>query len=89
MVIRMSTEQGTLTVWLTGELDHHAARDVREQIDSAVERSSAKRLRLDFSGVTFMDSSGIAVVVQTARALARCGGTLYVVNTPPQAKFFF
>ncbi len=80
MVIRMSTEQGTLTVWLTGELDHHAARDMREQIDSAVERSSAKRLRLDFSGVTFMDSSGIGLIMGRYRLLVARGGALAVVG---------
>ena len=41
---------------------------------------------LDLSGLEFMDSSGIAVVVQTARKCAAYGGLLAVSNTPPQAK---
>ena len=80
MVIRMSTDGSTLTVWLTGELDHHAARTMREQIDAAIERSSAKTLRLDFSGVGFMDSSGIGLVMGRYRLLQSRGGTLLLAG---------
>lgn len=80
MVIRMGTDQSGLTVWLSGELDHHAARELREQIDSAIERSAAKRLRLDFSGVTFMDSSGIGLIMGRYRLMQSRGGSLTVVG---------
>ncbi len=80
MVIRMGTDQSGLTVWLSGELDHHAARELREQIDSAVERSVAKQLRLDFSGVTFMDSSGIGLIMGRYRLMLSRNGSLSVVG---------
>lgn len=80
MVIRMGTEPEGLTVWLSGELDHHAARTLREQVDAAVERSSAKHLRLDFSGVTFMDSSGIGLIMGRYRLMQSRGGTLTVAG---------
>lgn len=81
MVIRMGTDQSGLTVWLSGELDHHAARELREQIDSAVERSAARQLRLDFSGVTFMDSSGIGLIMGRYRLMLSRNGSLSVVGT--------
>lgn len=80
MVIRMGTDTGSLTVWLSGELDHHAARTLREQVDGAVGRSAAKHLRLDFSGVTFMDSSGIGLIMGRYRLMLSRGGTLSVVG---------
>ena len=80
MVIRMGTDTGSLTVWLSGELDHHAARTLREQVDGAVSRSAAKHLRLDFSGVTFMDSSGIGLIMGRYRLMLSRGGTLAVVG---------
>ncbi len=80
MVIRMSTDPSGLTVWLSGELDHHAARTMREQVDAAIERSSAKALRLDFSGVTFMDSSGIGLIMGRYRLMLSRGGSLTVVG---------
>lgn len=69
MVIRMDASPSGVTIWLSGELDHHAARSLREQIDGAVDRTGAKRLRLDFEGVTFMDSSGIGLVMGRYRLM--------------------
>ena len=69
MVIRMDASPSGVTIWLSGELDHHAARSLREQIDGAVDRTGAKQLRLDFEGVTFMDSSGIGLVMGRYRLM--------------------
>ncbi|MBO5929145.1 MAG: anti-sigma factor antagonist [Clostridia bacterium] len=80
MVIRMDATPSGLTVWLSGELDHHSARSLREQVDAAVVRSSATVLRLDFSGVTFMDSSGIGLIMGRYRLLQSRGGKLLVVG---------
>lgn len=81
MVIRMDVAPQVITVWLSGELDHHAARSLREQVDGAVDRSVAKILRLDFSGVTFMDSSGIGLIMGRYRLMTARGGRLEVVGT--------
>ena len=80
MVIRMSTDGKALTVWLSGELDHHAARTMREQIDAAIDCSAATHLQLDFSGVGFMDSSGIGLIMGRYRLMQGRGGTLAVVG---------
>ena len=47
-----------LVVSLIGELDHHSAEEVRVKIDDRISRENIRKLVLDFSGVTFMDSSG-------------------------------
>ena len=80
MVIRVDASPQQMTVWLSGELDHHAARSLREQVDSLIGRSTAKALRLDFSGVTFMDSSGIGLIMGRYRLMVSRGGTLTVVG---------
>ncbi len=80
MVLRMEAAPSGLTVWLSGELDHHAARSMREQIDAAVNRSATSVLRLDFSGVGFMDSSGIGLVMGRYRLMQARGGKLLVVG---------
>lgn len=80
MVIRMDVSPQVMTVWLSGELDHHAARSLREQVDTAIEGSVAKILRLDFSGVTFMDSSGIGLIMGRYRLMTARGGRLMVVG---------
>lgn len=80
MVIRMNAEPSGLTVWLSGELDHHAAHSMREQVDAAVLRCNATLLRLDFSGVGFMDSSGIGLIMGRYRLMQSRGGRLLVVG---------
>ena len=80
MVLRMEAAPSGWTVWLSGELDHHAARSMREQIDAAVNRSATSVLRLDFSGVGFMDSSGIGLVMGRYRLMQARGGKLLVVG---------
>ena len=80
MVMRIEPIPNGLQIWLSGELDHHAARDLREQVDAAVERSKARILRLDFSDVGFMDSSGIGLIMGRYRLMQSLGGTLAVAG---------
>lgn len=68
----LAREEGILTARLRGEIDHHTARIFREEIDRALLREAPRSLTLDFSGITFMDSSGIGLIVgrlEQARAI--------------------
>ena len=63
---------GTLAAYLSGEIDHHAAQTLRREIDAQVDDRLPELLTLDFSGVTFMDSSGGRLTVQNPpRAVRR------------------
>jgi stage II sporulation protein AA (anti-sigma F factor antagonist) len=53
----------TVTVYLTGDIDHSNAKSIRDDIDFAIDRNKPKRLILDFSGLDFMDSSGIGLIM--------------------------
>ena len=70
---------------LSGELGHHEAIDAMNRIAEIVDVHLPKSVELDLSGITFMDSSGIAVVVQLSRACTGIGAKLSVVGTPRQA----
>lgn len=72
-----------LTVYLTGEIDHHSARKIREMTDSMIQQSQPGMLRLNFSGVSFMDSSGIGLIMGRYRMMKLYGGELRVINVPP------
>ena len=72
-----------LTVYLEGEIDHHSAKSIREEIDTAVEFNMPSLLILDFSGVTFMDSSGIGLVMGRFKTLQKSGAKLNLSNLPP------
>lgn len=71
-----------LTALLTGEIDHHSAGRIRDEIDAAIEHHRPACLILDFGGVTFMDSSGIGLVMGRYKLMRSIGGTVRVENTP-------
>ena len=81
------TEQGrTLTARLAGEIDHHAAKEIMAELAEQIDAALPEHLVLELSGVTFMDSSGIAVLLNAWRRMGQLGGTLVVSHTPPQAE---
>ena len=69
-------EEGRLTVALTGEIDHHCARDYIQSIAGKIEAYTPDTCILDFREVTFVDSSGIAVAINAMRCLQKIGGKL-------------
>jgi len=66
-----------LTVALSGELDHHNAASVREELDRLI-AGGITVLTLDMSGITFMDSSGIGVILGRYRRMSEQGGKLCI-----------
>ena len=86
MEVISSGEGRELTLTLRGELDHHEAmRKLEWELDAAL----PSKLTLDFSGVSFMDSSGIAVVMRALKRMRAMGGSAAIKNVPPQAKKVF
>ena len=71
-------QEGCLTVALTGEIDHHCAKKYIDAIGSKLEAYNPRICILDFSDVSFMDSSGIAVVINAMRMITRLNGRLVV-----------
>ena len=73
---------GTLTARITGEIDHHTARWLRMDIDTAIQDREPKNLKLDFSGVSFMDSSGVGLVMGRYKNMRERGGKVELINMP-------
>ena len=76
MEMTVRQEERCLEIALIGELDHHAARKIGGRLDRAIEAALPLRLVLDWSGVTFMDSSGIAVVMRVRQRVRDLGGAV-------------
>lgn len=85
MKLCCSAERRRLTVRLEGEIDHHAARKTMLELNREIESRFPKVLILDMSGVSFMDSSGIAVLLRTCRRMQEINGAMQVVGVPPQS----
>ncbi|MBQ8203058.1 MAG: anti-sigma factor antagonist [Clostridia bacterium] len=84
MSVEMKTTGEVLTAYLSGELDHHTAVAMRNQIDSSIELNMPTMLILDFSGITFMDSSGIGLIMGRYRVLSKSGAKLHISGVTPQ-----
>jgi len=80
------SEDRTLLLKFSGELDHHGAKDAIRELEEAVDAALPKKLVLDYSGVTFMDSSGIALLLRAQRRMQNLGGIVLVCHVPRQAK---
>ncbi len=80
------TEQGrTLTARLSGEIDHHAAKEIMADLAEQIDAALPELLVLELSQVTFMDSSGIAVLLNAWRRMSQLEGSVEVRQVPPQA----
>lgn len=77
-------ENNRLTVALTGEIDHHRARTYIQAIAAKIEAYTPEECILDFQDVTFVDSSGIAVVINAMRSMAQIEGKLSLAGIAPQ-----
>ena len=73
-----------LTVALSGEIDHHSAKTTLRQIADKIDQYMPNVCVLDFQSVTFMDSSGIAIVIHAYRRMRELNGKLKLKNITPQ-----
>ncbi len=86
MNVIIDTDENTVIARINGEVDHHNAKSIRDDIDLAIDRHHPDRLILDFDGVTFMDSSGIGLVIGRYNSIKPYGGTIVIENTGTQIK---
>ena len=74
-----------LNAAIHGEVDHHRAKAIMEELSRQIDLELPRQLNLDLGGVTFMDSSGIAVLLRVYRRLGELGGRVSVFHVPDQA----
>lgn len=76
----MKEADGVLEVSLGGEIDHHSAVIVRTQIDERISELRPQRTVIDLSGIEFMDSSGLGLIMGRYALMQKIGGGLSVKN---------
>ena len=86
MEIQAKSADRKLLLELSGELDHHGARNALREVELAIDAALPRVLVLDFSGSTFMDSSGIALILRSQQRMQLLDGSLTVCNVPSQAR---
>lgn len=85
MTVRYETLKEGGCLYVQGELDHHAAADAIRSACTLLDTYQPGNLLLDLSGLTFMDSSGLAFLMRLKKRMQYVGGTLRVIHVPNQA----
>lgn len=86
MKLHYDIDSSSLFAVLDGEIDHHIAGMVRAEVDAAIYTHSPKTLILDFQNVTFMDSSGIGLIMGRYKILHPMGGSIILLRPAPHIK---
>ena len=86
MEIRARDANRELLLEFSGDIDHHGARNALKEVEMAIDAALPRLLILDFSGVTFMDSSGIALILRSPQRMQLLEGSVVLRNIPAQAR---
>jgi len=84
MQLSTTYKEGRLELRFIGELDHHAARETMQKIGQAIDLHLPRDCVMNLEALSFMDSSGIAVVLNTHKRMTEIGGRSSVINVPRQ-----
>ncbi|MCL1858807.1 MAG: anti-sigma factor antagonist [Oscillospiraceae bacterium] len=80
MEIISNVNDGILYVKLSGDIDHHSAKTVRDCVDNLIRKNNPAELELDLSSIEFMDSSGLGLVLGRYKKQTDMGGKMKIIN---------
>lgn len=90
MDLHLEKKNDTLLARIKGELDMHTADDLRQSIEQYLkDYPSIKNLLMDLAGTSFIDSSGVGVILGRYKTLMQRGGKLGAVSLTPQVRRIF
>lgn len=82
-------KENILIVRLSGELDHHEAKHLREKWQKVLFENDVNNIIINFERVTFMDSSGLGVILGRYKEVLKLGGEMVVCSVNPTIKRLF
>ncbi len=83
MKLDIKSENGAAIAVIKGEIDHHTAKSLRAELDKFVITMQPETLAIDLGNITFMDSSGIGLIIGRYKLLKECGGKLEIRRPQP------
>ena len=84
--MKYEVQENCLTIFLPGELDHHNAEEIRKRSDYLIDQNHIRYVIFDFTDTTFMDSSGIGVIMGRYKRIYMMGGEVCAVHTSERMK---
>ncbi|BDG31489.1 anti-sigma F factor antagonist [Parageobacillus thermoglucosidasius] len=89
LMMDFEVKQDVLIIRLSGELDHHTAEELREKVTDVLESASIRHIVLNLEHLTFMDSSGLGVILGRYKQIKKLGGEMIVCSISPTVKRLF
>jgi len=86
MGVEIWQQSGNLLVKLSGELDHHTAEELKEVINREWEKDLTCNIIFDLENLSFMDSSGVGVIMGRYKQVSKTGGKIALCNLSPHLK---
>ena len=87
--INIEIKQDVLCIRLSGELDHHTADELREKATNAIERNDIRHIVLNLEDLSFMDSSGLGVILGRYKQIKQVHGEMVVCAISPAIQRLF
>ncbi len=89
MHIQVKRQNEYVTAYLFGELDHHSSQKVKAELDEVIKKYRDADLILDLKNLSFMDSSGLGVLLGRYKRLKVYGSNMYIRNANRQIEKVF
>ncbi|WP_226034625.1 anti-sigma F factor antagonist [Aquibacillus saliphilus] len=87
--VNLTTKENVLLVRLSGELDHHATENLKKEWQIAMKERNVKHVILNLEQLSFMDSSGLGVILGRYKEVMQLGGEMVVCSISPVVKRLF
>jgi stage II sporulation protein AA (anti-sigma F factor antagonist) len=88
--LELKLVRNTLVVRIKGELDMLVAEKLRREIDNRLDNKEINTLVINLDQVTFIDSSGLGVIIGRYKRISAGDGKMYIVGArPPVEKILF
>lgn len=87
--IHLEIKQEVLCIRLKGELDHHTAESLRTEVSESIEKNNIRHIVLNLEQLTFMDSSGLGVILGRYKQIKQHNGEMVVCAISPYVKRLF
>ena len=82
-------DEKLLLIKITEEIDHHSSEKIRRLADNEIARYMPRKVLFDFNKVSFMDSSGIGMIIGRYKIANMLGGKVEITNVKPSVKKIF
>ena len=78
--MKYQVQENCLTIFLPSDVDHHNAEEIKKEADHLIDREHIRYIIFDFADTSFMDSSGIGMLIGRYKRMKRRGGSVAVTG---------